>query len=118
MVTGIKDKDLIIKKIKPIYMELYNKEFGNIKTDYLITLFLEFLYDRVNEDEKNIEYKNYVCKEDIQVIVDNLITEKSLLKNRISIENNIIEELSSFQNYNVEDLINILSNMKKLVSKI
>lgn len=117
MVTGIKDKDLIIKKIKPIYMELYNKEFGNIKTDYLITLFLEFLYDRVNEDEKNIEYKNYVCKEDIQVIVDNLITEKSLLKNRISIENNIIEELSSFQNYNVEDLINILSNMKNWYQK-
>lgn len=112
MVTGIKDKDLIIKKIKPIYKEFYNKDFGNLKTDYLITLFLEFLYNKVIEDTKNIDYKIYVSKEAIQTMVNSLIIEKSLLKNKISIENNIIEELSKYQKYNIEDLINILSNMK------
>lgn len=112
MVTGIKDKDLIIKKIKPIYKEFYNKDFGNLETDYLITLFLEFLYDRVNEDTKNIDYKIYVSKKDIQTMINNLITEKSLLKKEISIEKSIIKELSIYQDYNVEELISIMSNMK------
>lgn len=112
MQAGIKDKSLIIKKIKPIYKEFYNENFGNFEKDYSITLFLEFLYDRVNEDTKNINYKIYVSKENIQTMVNNLITEKSLLKKEISIEKSIIKELSMYQNYNVEDLISIMSNIK------
>lgn len=112
MVTDINDKDLIIKKIEPIYREFYNKDFGNLKTNYLITLFLEFLYDRINEDLKNVDHKIYTSKENLLLVINNLIIEKSLHKNKIDIEGNIIKELSTYQNYNIEDFVNLVSNMK------
>lgn len=113
MIDNIKDKELIIKKITPIYKELYNNDLGNLKSDYSIRLLLEFLYSKVEENTNTNDCKEYTSKDDIEKMIDNLILEKSILKNRINIENTIIKELSTYHNYKVEDSINILSEIKR-----